>query len=62
MVKKNKQLYLSNNIKLAIDLNLNGAYIPSFDKCFNHLNFSYEKNFKIVVSAHNIKEIKTKEL
>ena len=61
-IKKNKKLYLSNNIKLAIDLNLNGAYIPSFDKSFNHLNFSYKKNFKIVGSAHNLKEIKTKEL
>ena len=47
---------------MAIDLNLNGAYIPSFDKSFNHLNFSYKKNFKIVGSAHNLKEIKTKEL
>ena len=62
MYKKNKKLYLSNNIKLAIDLNLDGAYIPSFDKSFNHLNFSYKKNFKIVGSAHNLKEIKTKEL
>ena len=47
---------------MAIDLNLNGAYIPSFDKSFNHLNFSYKKNFKIVGSAHNLKEIKIKEL
>ena len=60
--KKNKKLYLSNNIKLAINLNLNGAYIPSFNKSFNHLNYSYKKSFKIVGSAHNIKEIKTKEL
>ena len=60
--KKNKKLYLSNNIKLAISLNLNGAYIPSFNKDFKHLNYSYKKNFKIVGSAHNIKEMKTKEL
>ena len=26
------------------------------------MNYSYKKNFKIVGSAHNIKEIKTKEL
>ena len=60
--KKNKKLYLSNNIKLAISLNLDGAYIPSFNKDFKHLNYSYKKNFKIVGSAHNIKEVKIKEL
>jgi len=60
--KKNKKFYLSNNIKLAISLNLNGAYIPSFNKSFDHLNYSYKRNFKIIGSAHNIKEIKTKEL
>ena len=60
--KKSIKLYLSNNIKLALKLNLDGAYIPSFNKNFNHLNFSYKKNFKIVGSAHNLKEIKTKEV
>ena len=60
--KKNKKLYLSNNIKLAVSLNLDGAYIPSFNKDFKHLNYSYKKNFEIVGSAHNLKEIKTKEL
>ncbi|MDC3187561.1 thiamine phosphate synthase [Candidatus Pelagibacter sp.] len=60
--KKNKKLYLSNNIKLAVSLNLDGAYIPSFNKSFNHLNYCYKKNFKIIGSAHNLKEMKTKEL
>ena len=53
---------LSNNVKLAIKLNLDGAYIPSFNKNFNHLNYSLNKKFIIVGSAHNIKEIKIKEL
>ena len=61
-MKKNKKFYLSNNIKLAINLNLDGAYIPSFSKSFDHLNYSYKKNFKIVGSAHTIKEIRIKEL
>ena len=61
-VKKNKKLYLSNNVKLALSLNLDGAYIPSFNKNFDHLGYSYKKNFKIIGSAHNIKEMKTKEL
>ena len=46
----------------AIKLRLDGAYIPSFNTGFSHLNYSYVKNFKIVGSAHNLKEIKIKEL
>ena len=60
--KKGLKLYLSNNIKLALELKLDGAYIPSFNKKFNHLNYKYDKNFKIVGSAHNLKEIKINEL
>ena len=59
--KKNIKLYLSNNIKLANKLNLDGAYIPSFNKNTEHLAFSYKRNFDIVGSAHNLKEIKIKE-
>jgi len=43
-------------------LNLDGAYIPSFNKNLDHLSYSYNKKFKIIGSAHNFKEIKTKEL
>ena len=60
--KKLIKFYLSNNIKLAIKLNLDGAYIPAFNKNFNHLAYSYKKNFKIVGSAHNLKEIRMKEI
>ena len=59
--KKSIKFYLSNNIKLAMKLNLDGAYIPSFNKDLKHLAFSYKKNFKLIGSAHNLKEIKTKE-
>ena len=55
------KFYLSNNIKLAIKLDLDGAYIPSFNKSTKHLAFSLKKKFNIIGSAHNIKEIKTKE-
>ena len=60
--KKSMKFYLSNNIKLAIKLNLDGAYIPSFDKSLKHLAYSYKKNFIIIGSAHNLKEIRTKEI
>jgi thiamine-phosphate pyrophosphorylase len=59
--KKGLKLYLSNNIKLALELKLDGAYIPSFNRKFNHLSYTYNKNFKIIGSAHNLKEIKIKE-
>ena len=60
--KKSIKFYLSNNIELAIKLNLDGAYIPSFNKSIKHLSFSLKKNFEIVGSAHNLKEIRTKEI
>ena len=60
-IKGNKFL-LSNNIKLAVNLNLDGAYIPSFNKDFNHLSFSFKKNFILIGSAHNISELRIKEL
>jgi thiamine-phosphate pyrophosphorylase len=59
--KKSISFYLSNNIKLAIKLDLDGAYIPAFDKSLKHLTYSYKKNFKIIGSAHNLKEIRIKE-
>ena len=59
---KKINFYLSNNIKLAIKLDLDGAYIPSFNKSTKHLAYSLKKKFNIIGSAHNIKEIKTKEI
>ena len=59
--KKGIKFYLSNNIKLALKLNLNGAYIPSFNKSYKHLAYSFKKDFKIIGSAHNLKEIRNKE-
>ena len=46
--KKSIKFYLSNNIKLAIKLDLDGVYIPSFNKSLKHLAYSYKKNFKII--------------
>ena len=60
--KKSIKFYLSNNIKLAIKLDLDGIYIPSFNRSVKHLAYSYKKNFKIIGSAHNLKEIRIKEI
>ena len=59
--KNSNKFYLSNNVKLALKLKLDGAYIPSFNNSLNHISFSIRKNFNIIGSAHNIKEIKIKE-
>ena len=59
--KKSIEFYLSNNVKLAIKLDLDGVYIPAFNKSLKHLAYSYKKNFKIIGSAHNLKEIRIKE-
>ena len=59
--KRRIKFYLSNNVKLAIKLNLDGAYIPSFNKKLDHLSYSFKKKFEIIGSAHNLKEIRLKE-
>ena len=60
--RKSRRIFiLSNNIKLAIKLDLDGVYIPSFNKSTDHLSYSLKKNFQILGSAHNFKEIKIKE-
>ena len=53
---------MSNNFKLSIKLGLDGAYIPSFNKSTKHLNYKLKRNFTILGSAHNIKEIRLKEI
>tara|TARA_X000000368_G_C23019202_1_gene707180 strand:+ start:731 stop:1297 length:567 start_codon:yes stop_codon:yes gene_type:complete len=57
-----RKIFIANNIKLAIKCKLSGIYIPSFNKKINYLSsFSIPKNFKIIGSAHNIKEVRIKK-
>ena len=60
--KKSIKFLLANSVALAIKLDLDGAYIPSFNKSTKHLAFSLKKKFSIIGSAHNIKEIRNKEI
>ena len=60
--KKGHKFLLSNNIKLAIKLKLDGAYIPSFNNKMDHLSYSTNKKFIFLGSAHSLKEIRIKEL
>ena len=59
--KRNFKFLLSNHIKLALKLKLDGAYLPSFNNDTKHLSYSKPKKFMIVGSAHNHKEVKIKE-
>ena len=56
------RFFLSNNLKLALKLGISGAYIPSFNKDIFHLSYNLPKNFLIIGSAHNLKEIRQKEI
>ena len=58
---KRLKFFLANNFRLAIKLDLDGAYIPAFNKSFKHLNFKTKTSFLIIGSAHNVKEIRLKE-
>ena len=58
---KRLKFYLSNNIKIALKLRLNGVYLPSFNRDFRHLSYKVKNSFVILGSAHNIKEIRCKE-
>jgi len=60
--KRGSKFLLSNNVKLAIHLKLDGVYISSFNEDKKHLSFSLKKNFIILGSAHNVYEMRTKEL
>ena len=60
-VKKKLRFYLSNNFKLALKLGLDGAYLPSFNRDFNHLNYKIRPSFVVMGSAHNVKEMRIKE-
>ena len=60
--KKNKiKFFISNNIKLAIKYQLNGIYIPAFNKQINFIKYLLPKNFNIIGSAHNSVEILIKQ-
>ena len=54
-----KQLYVSNDVKLAIKVKAEGVYVPSFNKTKSYANLE-KRNIKILGAAHNQKEIHKK--
>ena len=57
--RKRYKLFVSNDIKLALKARADGIYIPAFNKTKKFLNLE-NRNFIILGSAHNQKEIKEK--
>ena len=57
--RKRYQLYVSNDIGLALKVKADGIYIQSFNKTEKFLNLE-NKNLTILGSAHNQKEIQEK--
>ena len=59
--KNGRKLFISNNLNLALKYNLDGLYIPAFNKSLKFRKFNSKMNFKLIGSAHNLTEIKIKE-
>jgi thiamine-phosphate pyrophosphorylase len=59
--KTNRKLFIANNYKIAFKLNLDGIYLPSFNHQLSFVGKNKRKNFEIIGSAHNIKEIYIKK-
>jgi len=56
-----RKFFLANDLSLVLKLNLDGAYIPSFNKDIAVMKLK-TKNITILGSAHNIKEINQKKV
>ena len=59
--KNNQKIFLSNNLKIAAKLKLDGLYIPAFNKSLNTKNYKTHSKFNIIGSAHNEIEVNIKE-
>lgn len=51
------KFYLANNIKLVLKLNLDGAYVPSFNNSLKYNFLRTKKNIELIGSAHNFREL-----
>ena len=58
-----RKFFISNNIRLALKLRLDGIYIPSFNRKINYLSsYSIPSRFRIIGSAHNFNELRIKKI
>ena len=56
-----RKFFLSNDLKLAIMLDLDGVYLPSFYQKLNIKRINTRQKFIIIGSAHSVIEIRIKE-
>ena len=56
-----KKVYLSNDLKRAKKLGFDGVYIPSFNNLTIDYKIGIKKDFTILGSAHNVKELIVKK-
>ncbi len=57
---KSISFFVANNINLAKDLKSDGIYLSAHNLSFKSLNFK-RRNFNIIGSAHNLREINIKK-
>ena len=60
--KNQRSFYISNDFKLAGRIDADGVYISSTNQDLNLRPMGLKKKFKVLGSAHNLREIKIKEL
>ena len=60
--KSKRKFYISNDIKLVLQLNIDGIYIPSFNKQINYISVHQNRKIDIIGSAHNKSEIEIKKI
>tara|TARA_B100000902_G_C26842348_1_gene684041 strand:+ start:70 stop:603 length:534 start_codon:yes stop_codon:yes gene_type:complete len=58
-IKSRRKFYISNNIKIALQLGINGVYIPSFNRSLK-IKYINKKKLEVLGSAHNFKELSFK--
>ena len=58
-IKTKRKFFIAENIKIALRLNVDGIYIPSFNKSFE-TKYINKKKLEVLGSAHNFKELSFK--
>ncbi len=57
-----RDVFFAGDLKVALKFNFSGLYLPSFNKILKYSNIKLKKKFRIIGSAHTIREMRIKEL
>ena len=55
-----RKFLIANHVKISIKLDLDGIYLPSFNKCLRINNYAKKTNFIIIGSVHNLYDVSIK--